>query len=165
MKFIAVIGQRNAGKSTIIRALTACKTVGFRGRVEDGKTNEWIEVIASSPQERDMPDLATKMRKAANDPDCLGVVAALQPDYRGKRICMEGVFEIAQKCHAKCYAFIISQPYDEERARGVSLTKVTTRLTEFRIRLAKPIHPLDARRFAHLNAAEIQKIANLFKLL
>ena len=162
MKFIAVIGQRNAGKSTIIRALTACKTVGFRGPIEDLKTKKWIEVIASSPQERDMPNLAARMRSAANDPNCLGIVAALQPSYPRTHILMEDVFKIAQKHHAKCYAFAISQPYDENRADGVEIADLEARLATSRIRLNRPMQSLDARRFAYLNAAIIQKTVGLF---
>jgi ABC-type phosphate/phosphonate transport system ATPase subunit len=33
-KFIAVIGRRKAGKSTVIQSLTGCKNGAFRGRVE-----------------------------------------------------------------------------------------------------------------------------------
>jgi hypothetical protein len=162
MKFIAVIGQRNAGKSTIIRALTACKTVGFRGRMRDHKTNKWLEVIASSPQERSMPDLAKRIRDAANDQDCLGIVAALQPSYPTTHIWIEDVFKIAQKHDAKCYAFAIAQPYDENPANGVNISNLKERLSKAHIRLEKPIRSLDARRFAYLNAAIIQKAASLF---
>jgi hypothetical protein len=162
MKFIGVIGQRNAGKSTIIRALTACKTVGFRGAVHDRKTKQWIEVIASSPQERDMPNLAAKIRSAANDPNCLGIVAALQPSHPRKHILMEEVFKIAQEHRAKCYAFAISQPHNKNKSYGVEIANLKARLVRSRIRLTEPIQSLDARRFAYLNAEIIQKTVALF---
>jgi energy-coupling factor transporter ATP-binding protein EcfA2 len=41
-KFIAIIGERNSGKSTIIRALTGCKGVKLPIRVEDRSTSDGL---------------------------------------------------------------------------------------------------------------------------
>ena len=157
---VAVIGPRHSGKSTIIQALTGCKNGVFHGSVEDRTTGKWIEVIASSPQEKHMPDLKARMSAAANDPHCLGLVVALQPTHPRKRVSMEDVFEMARGHRAKCYAFAISQPHDENKADGVEISDVEKRLMNLGIEI--PIQPLDARRFAHVNAAVIREIVGWF---
>jgi GTPase SAR1 family protein len=159
--FIAVIGDQNSGKSTIIQALTGCKSGISRNRVEDRVTGKWIQVIASSPQEKRISrsDLKRKIGEAATDPLCLGLVIALQPTYPRKRLSIVDVFAVAEEYSMKRHVFVISRPYSSKADR-TEVSEIETRLSKFHIE--GPVQPVDARRFAHVNASAIRDIVGWF---
>ena len=159
--FIAVIGDQNSGKSTIIRALTGCKSGISRNRVENRITGKWIQVIASSPQEKRIShsDLKRKMNEAATDPQSLGLVIALQPTYPTKRLSIVDVFEMAEEFSMRRHVFVISRPYSNKADR-TEVAEIEKRLSRFHIE--NPIQPVDARRFAHVNASAIRDIVGWF---
>jgi energy-coupling factor transporter ATP-binding protein EcfA2 len=155
-KFVAVIGDQNSGKSTVIQALTGCRNAAFRGRMEEKTSGKWIEVIASSPQEKDIRDLAERIKAATSDSQCLGVVIALQPNHprnREKRPWIEDVFDLAKKSRMARYAFVISEPYDRKKSDAIEVAEIDKRLRNYGIQ--EPIQELDGRRFAHVNASKI----------
>jgi len=155
---IAVIGNGGSGKSTIIQSLTGCKSASFQGRMEDGKTEEWIEVIAHSPQETGLSkaELERTMKTVARDPRCLGIVIALQPTRPYTRLWIEDVLKMSTVYRISSHCFAIVTPYDETRADGVELSNVKTRC------IGVPIHAIDARRFAYLNARRIRRAVGWF---
>jgi hypothetical protein len=155
--FVAVIGGRNAGKSTIIRSLTGCSGATFRGFVEDHATGKKIYVVASSPQEErlDIQELRSKLKLVAKDRSLLGFVIAIQPTRPRSRISMEDIFACAREVSGfSMYAFLVEPKYGKASAR---YDEVKSRLQPFPVRLAI----LDGRRFAYLNAAQIQKTTGL----
>ena len=157
--FVAIIGAANAGKSTIIQSLTGCEFRTFRGRITDEKTKQWIYVIASSPQEKPMSEaeLSGHIRNAAAAAMCLGMVIALQPRPTRTRLSMEKALQMAgeYKKLMRPYVFVITNPHDDNKAERTPIKD----MPKF---LGTPI-PLDARRFAHMNASKIGNIVGWFK--
>lgn len=159
-KFIAVIGNRNSGKSTIIRSVTGVNASTSPERVTDLSTKKWILVVSHSPQEQPIsPDqLRKEMKVAATNALSLGMVIALQPNNPTSRLSIEDVFEMAQGCAFECHVFVIEKPY--KGSDGTDPEIIRERLVQFDIKT--PIQSLDARRFAHMNAAVIRDIVGWF---
>lgn len=154
--FIAIIGNRDSGKSTVIRCITGAKFGQFRGTVMDKTTSRSIEVIGSSPQERSLSlvELRTLLTKAANTATCNGVVCALQPTIPTKRLSMEQVLQEARAHGFHVYAFILDPEYSGATGHA---SIITLRLTNagFTSRV------VDGQRFAHINASMINGQTNI----
>ncbi len=159
-RFIAVIGGRSHGKSTIIRALTGVKGKKTPEHVRDLSTNKWMLVISHSPQEEPITPhvLQKEIRRAATSSDSLGIVIALQPTNPTRRISMEDVFKMTEHYGFERYAFVIAKPYNG--LHGNDPEAIRIRLESFDVEM--PIQPLNARRFAHVNASAIRDIVGLF---
>jgi energy-coupling factor transporter ATP-binding protein EcfA2 len=159
-KFIAIIGRSTAGKSTIIRALTGTKGSKQPERIKDRSTMKWIGVISHSPQEQPIPfkQLRKEMRAAATDARSIGMVIALQPTHPTTRLSIEEVFEMVQSFAFERHVFVIARSY--KGFRGIDPEVIQERLAKFDFE--KPIQPLDARRFAHVNASVIRDIVGWF---
>jgi hypothetical protein len=71
---------------------------------------------------------------------------------------IEDVFQIAERCAFERHVFVISKPY--KHSHGTDPEIIRKRLDKFD--LQKPIQPVDARRFAHVNAAVIRNIVGWF---
>lgn len=149
--FVAIIGGRNAGKSTIIKSLTGCPSGQYRGSVQDHATKKSIEIIGSSPQEQAMSraTLRTILKQAAGNALCNGIVCALQPKKTRTRLSMEDVLQEALSQGFKVYAYVL----DPDRAGSQNSATVLTRLKTVPVK----VRTLDARRFAQINAATINK--------
>jgi energy-coupling factor transporter ATP-binding protein EcfA2 len=155
--FVAVIGSRDSGKSTIIKSLTGCLNNSFRGTVSDLASKISVEVIASSPQERAMSlaDLRAHLKKAAK-PSFTGIVCALQPSRPNKRLSMEDVLTEADAKGFTIYAFVLDPP---RQGPAHLAANVTSRLAALGLKFTT----LDARRFAHLNAVDINKKSKIIR--
>jgi len=115
MQFVAMIGERNSGKSTIIKSLTGCPNGSFRGFVQDLSNAHRIYVVCSSPQERDLPleEFQDILEVCAVAPDCRGLVMAIQPTLPGIRLSIEATFqEITDAGVFQPHAFIINPGRD-----------------------------------------------------
>ena len=114
-QFIAIIGNRNSGKSTIIKSLTGCPNSSFRGFVRDGSTSRCVYVICSSPQERDLTlhEFQGILEKCASTSGCQGLVMAIQPTMPTRRLSMETIFRgIADSGAFRMHAFMINPGWD-----------------------------------------------------
>lgn len=154
--FVAVIGSRNSGKSTIIRSLTGCPSGQYRGSVQDGSTGRAIEVIGSSPQEKalSLAQLRAILKRAAQNSACNGVVCALQPTFPRERLSIEDVLAEALAQGFAVHTFILDPEH----------LGTTGNMNTVKPRLPKGISPptaLDARRFAYLNASIIHARTNI----
>ena len=157
-KFVAVVGHANAGKSTIIQSLTGCRTRTFRGRVTDYASGTEIEVVAASPQERDISESALKqmLRNAASRKHSAGVVIAIQPTRPKKRLSLEHLLDLAAQFSLAPYLFLLSPGYSQ--ARSLDRSALEQRLTGYDV----PVNVLNGKRFAHFNASIIRNTAGLF---
>jgi len=99
------------------------------------------------------------MNEAATDPQSLGLVIALQPTYPTKRLSIVDVFEMAEEFSMRRHVFVISRPYSNKADR-TEVAEIEKRLSRFHIE--NPIQPVDARRFAHVNASAIRDIVGWF---
>jgi len=155
--FVAIIGGKNSGKSTIICSLTGCPTRAFRNYVVDLASNLSIFVIASSPQE-DPLTLARLNRildRVASDRDCLGIVIAIQATKPYSRLSIEDIFEAVQATHEfNIFAYSLDPEYNGTQGTTPGLQ---TRLNSLGIHL----NQLDARRFAFVSAADINLASRL----
>ncbi len=154
--FIAIIGNRNSGKSTIIRSLTGATTAQFRGTIQDLTTNQTMEVIGSSPQERPLAlaDLRTLLRTAAGTATCRGVVCALQPNAPTKRLSMEQVLREAASQGFIIHTYVLDPGYSGATGRaGIVTTRIQNAGFYSQV--------LDGQRFAHINAATINAQTNI----
>lgn len=152
-QFVAVIGNRNSGKSTVIRSLTSCPNSTFRGWVGDISTSQTIYVICSSPQERPMtlPELRKILKACASESNCRGLVVAIQPTSPTKRLSMETIFqEVASIGSFRSHAFILAPGRDGEAPNTAT---IAARLKPIEV---NPI-PLDGRRFSLINAQVINR--------
>ncbi len=154
--FVAIIGDRNSGKSTIIRSLTGANTSQYRGAIVDKSTQKTIEVIGSSPQEiaLSLANLQTILSKAASNADCNGVVCALQPNNPRKRLSMEDVLKEAKKYRFQVHAYILDPGYS-----GINGQKnqVSQRLAIAGFSSCV----LDGQRFAQINAETINSCTHI----
>lgn len=152
-KFIAVIGNRNSGKSTVIRSLTGCPNCTFRGEVEDITTGESIYVICSSPQERhlSLQELRKILKACTANRKHRGLVMAIQPTSPTKRLSMENIFqEVASSGFFQSHAFVLAPG----RVGGYPNTAaIAKRLKPLKLKAIT----LDGGRFAMLNARVINK--------
>lgn len=152
-KFVAVIGNRNSGKSTVIRSLTGCPNSTFRGEVEDITTGESIHVICSSPQERPLTlqELRRILKACTAKRKCRGLVMAIQPTSPTKRLSMEVIFqEVAASGSFQSFAFVLAPG----RTGGSPDTAaIAARLKPLKL---KPF-TLDGGHFAMVNAQLVNK--------
>lgn len=150
--FVAVIGDRNSGKSTIIRSLTGAKSGQFRGSVHDHATNRTIEVIGSSPQELllSLADLRKILKKASTSAICNGVVCALQPNFPTSRLSMERVLQEAAAYGFRIHAYILDPAYSGTSGHAAT---VAARVAS----VGSTSRLLDGRRFSQINAATINR--------
>jgi predicted kinase len=159
-KFVAVIGYRNSGKSTIIRSLTGCESRSFIGEVQDNEANLSIFVHAPSPQERGKVDkkvFENYLQKAKKGQRIQGLVFAIQPTIPNRRLSMEEMFSLARQGGFECYAFILEDPYKGKRIENFENIKS-------RVLDSAPdarVFALDGRRFAVLNAETIRSLSRL----
>jgi ABC-type branched-subunit amino acid transport system ATPase component len=156
--FIAIIGGRDSGKSTIIRCVTGAKYGQFRGTILDQATLRTIEVIGSSPQEKSMTltELQKILKTAARNASCNGVVCALQPTKPTVRLSMEDVLQEARSNGLKVYAYILDPEYFGRTGQAAAIAARVQAI-------GMKTQVLDGRRFAQQNAATIclqTKIAN-----
>jgi len=147
-------------RSTIIQALTGCESRGYRGKVKDRLTKKWITVIASSPEETNISKqkLSAMTRAAATSKSSLGMVIALQPNHPSRRLSIEDILRISSRYPFVRHMFVISRAYKGYGA--ISAQSIEKRLSKFTFR--KPLQPLDARRFGHINASAIRDIVGWF---
>lgn len=154
--FIAIIGSRDSGKSTIIRSVTGAKFGQFRGTIQDQATHRTIEVIGSSPQEKAMTlqELRNILKAAVGKASCNGVVCALQPTKPTVRLSMEAVLQEAKNQGLQVHAYILDPEYSS--------------VTGYAAAIASRVHAagfafnvLDGRRFAQQNAATINGQTNI----
>ena len=158
-KFVAIIGLRNSGKSTIIQSLTGCKSRGFEDYVYDEETHNSVYVVASSPQEN--PKTREKIHQILNSvlnkSGCAGCIIAIQPSQTRKRISMEDIFTVVKAIGSfQIFAFILHPTRDNQ---NVNVQEIRSRLANFNVR----IEILDARKFSHFNATRIQNITNILE--
>ena len=161
-KYIAVIGGRDAGKSTVIVSLTGCPNRSFQGTVTDGfqSNNENIYVIASSPQEKNLSPGAFQniLTQVRQDKKCRGLVMAIQASYPRIRLSLEDIIqEVQDTISFEPYLFILepgfSQPPEEQLIIDVNNRLSNTGLVP---------QVLDGRRFAFLNARNINQTSQMF---
>lgn len=169
--FIAVIGARNSGKSTIIKSLTGCPQASYRGFVKDRVIKKTIYVSACSPQEKtltqqgitqEVKELQRIIQKTEKNNACLGIVMAIQPDGqrpRRERLSMKKIFETVPKKTFRTYAFVLDPGYPNQKASKSLFEEVERQLKEANIQALSC--KLDARRFAFNNAMEINCRARL----
>jgi energy-coupling factor transporter ATP-binding protein EcfA2 len=148
--FVAIIGSRNSGKSTVIRSLTGAKFGQYRGTIYDLATGREIEVIGSSPQEKvfSLADLRKVLCKATGTTNCQGVVCALQPTVPTKRLSMEQVLQEAAASGMAVHAYILDPEYGGATGHAAAVA-ARVKSAGFASRT------LDGRRFAHINAATV----------
>lgn len=159
--FVAVIGHRRSGKSSIIRALTGVRGQRSPEHVEDVSTGKWIHVISHSPEECPLPDRQFRnvLNMVANSRLARGVVIALQPNHPSRRQSIEDIFRVAKTYRFSFRVFVIETPY-EGNSRGTDPAEIEKRLTSVGVNVR--VQSLDARRFAHINAAAIRNIVGWF---
>lgn len=165
-EFITVIGNRNAGKSTIIVSLTGCRNRSFRGMVEDRLTMESIYVIACSPQEKalekegyvDLDAFRIILNQVIQEENCRGLVMAIQPIRPTRRPSLEAIIQEVQSRNVfEPYLFVLEPGRnDPPEAQGI-LAEVNQRLRNTGIGLVA--QGLDGRRFAFLNARQINQVS------
>jgi ABC-type dipeptide/oligopeptide/nickel transport system ATPase subunit len=158
--FVAIIGGRNSGKSTVITSITGCKSRSFEGVVRDRTTNKGIMVIASSPQEsllsrRNFNDIISQ---TVEDESIGGLLMAIQPSNPRVKMSMEEIFKtVRETSRFKSYSIIIDPAYENASLEDSSMD-VRSRLKRIG---EKSVKVVDGRRFAHLNAIEVAKFTKL----
>lgn len=158
-KFVAVIGRPHSGKSTIIQSLTGAKSRNFKGTVKDLSARKDVEVIAKSPQEdseASLSEVRSRLNKAKRRGSSVGVVMAIQPRAEWTKISMERIFKAAKDRGFKMQAFVLEPPY--KPINGWNAGEVEKRIQNAKV----PFQRLDARKFAHQNAAIIRDTVGLF---
>ena len=156
--FVAVIGSRNSGKSTVICSLTGCERHGFRGKVEDRASNQKLYVIASSPQEKDLSrsNFNRILNEVLDDNSILGIVVSIQPNRPRDRLSMEDIFDRAELAAGfNIFAIMLDPPYNNLSRAEVE--DVRRRLQERGIQL----NVLNGQHFAHFNACDIRALTGL----
>ncbi|MGD0801847.1 MAG: hypothetical protein ABR906_11070 [Terracidiphilus sp.] len=159
-KFVAVIGYRKSGKSTIIRCLTGCENGSFIGEIHDKEVNLSIFVHAPSPQEHIKTDLKVfdnYLQEAKKGKHIQGLVFAIQPTLPNRRLSMEQMFSLARQRGFESYAFILEHPYKGERIRNFD--NIKSRVLD--VDPDAKIFALNGHRFAILNAEAIRSLSRL----
>jgi energy-coupling factor transporter ATP-binding protein EcfA2 len=162
-KFVAVVGYRNSGKSTIIQSLSGCKSHSYKGLITDSSVNLSVYVHAASPQEdpRTNEGAFTRiLNRVKADASCQGLLIAVQPTLTRERLRMERMFEIARQAGLETYAFVIEFPFDKKRLAQGGIGNFEN--IKERILKSDPkakISSIDGRRFAILNSEAIRSIA------
>lgn len=154
-KFVAIIGERNSGKSTIIKSLTGYPKATGRGEIVDNATGQSVYVICASPQESRIEEMNEVeferiLKKEIKNSMCNGVVCALQPTNPSKKMDLEKACLLALKHGYTVSAFIVDPGY---KGKAVGASAIQARLKK--IGLTASV--LDGRRFAHLNAVAVNR--------
>ncbi len=152
-QFVAVIGNRNSGKSTVIKSLTGCSSSSYRGFVHDDGTKRRIYVICSSPQELKLnPSKFRKIIEACvSDSFCQGLVMAIQPTHPTKRLSLEGIIaEVSSSGAFQLNAFLLNPGRKKPHPNTL---EIVSRLKRISVRP----EVLDGRRFSHINATIINR--------
>ncbi|MBI2846386.1 MAG: hypothetical protein HYX82_00735 [Chloroflexi bacterium] len=156
--FVILIGGSGSGKSTIITSFTGCPSRNYRGLVKDQSTKRQIYVIASSPQESDIPieDFTEILRTVHRTRSVIGLVAAIQPTYPYRHLSLEDIVQAAQtNGNFSIFAYVLDPAYSKNGMIDVVDTR--SRLNNLEV----VARYLDARRFAHLNASEIRSTVGI----
>jgi predicted kinase len=154
-KFVAVIGYRKSGKSTIIRSLTGCESGSFVGEVRDVAAKLSVSVHAPSPQERGKTDKSvfdTHLQRCKRVHRIQGLISAVQPTVPSRRLSLEQMFGLAHQRGFESYAFILEHPYKGAKIRNFE--NIKDRVVN--IDPDARVFALDGRRFAILNAEAIR---------
>lgn len=160
-KFIAVIGNHNAGKSTVIVSLTGCGNRSFRDKVTDESSNESIYVIASSPQEKELTQKALQdiLTQVIRDDNCRGLVMAIQPTNPRVRLSLEDIIQEVQNRNVfEPYLFVLEPGREDSLGVHSILADINRRLEG--TGLVPQV--LDGRRFAFLNTRDINQTSQMF---
>lgn len=158
-KFLGIIGQRNSGKSTLIKSLTGCPTNSYRGFVVDEHSGRSIYVVCGSPQEdpgklRDLDELKGILDEVASREGCIGIVMAIQPSQPSIRLSMDEIFQEVQRRKFQIHSYVL------DPGRGGNTTPVAavnTRLKPFGVVSTS----VDGRRFAQLNAEFVNSVTHI----
>ncbi len=156
-QFVAVIGNRNSGKSTVIKSLTGCSSSSYRGFVEDDDTKRRIYVICSSPQELELnlSKFQKIIEKCVSDPNCQGLVMAIQPSHPTKRLSLDNIFaEVSDNAAFQLNAFLLNPG---RKGPHPNTENIVFRLKKVSVRLKV----LDGRRFSHINASIINRTTHI----
>jgi len=178
--FVGVIGEKNSGKSTIIKSLTGCPCSNFRNRIialNRARPSIFrnIEVLCSSPQEiplgpalkapftalqrhsQQISNFRTLLQRAAGS-SFNGLVSAIQPTNPRVRISMDEMFGLAIAMGFQCHAFILNP--GNRKDSGAPIPEVRQRLI---ISGVSPRHIsiVDARKFAIINAQMIRRRSSI----
>jgi predicted kinase len=159
-KFIAVIGYRRSGKSTIIRSLTGCESGTFVGEVRDAAAHLSIFVHAPSPQEFGKTDEGVfneYLQRCKRRQQIQGLVSAIQPTFPSRRLSLEQMFSLASRHGFESYAFILEHPYKGGKIKNFE--RIKNRV--LKIDSDARVLALDGRRFAILNADVIRSLCRL----
>jgi len=150
--FVILIGGDKSGKSTIIASLTGCRNHGFKGLVTDQSTGRQIYVIASSPQESNLTSaqLAADLQNAYQQASVIAVVVASQTTHTHTSLSLEDIISTAQANGVWSFHYYILNP--PHGGSAINVAAITSRLSAVGVTATC----LDARRFAHLNAADIK---------
>jgi hypothetical protein len=157
--FVAIIGNQNSGKSTVIKSLTGCHANNFRGFVVDKATNESIYVVCSSPQEmsiglKSIGDLRKILSLVKSSKTCRGIVMAIQPSRPTAKLSMETILAEVQLHPFHIFAYVLDPGHN---GPSVALPIVNARLASHLI----TSQALDGRRFAHRNAEIVNSITRI----
>ena len=157
--FVAIIGQRNSGKSTVIRSLTGCPTNSYRDFIVDDQSARSIYVSCGSPQEdprrlQDLEELKHTLDQVSSREGCSGFVMAIQPSRPNVRLSMEQIFSEVRGRNFQVCAYVLDPGRNNNQ---VPFEAVSERLAAFGI---VPT-PLDGRRFAQLNALLINSVTHI----
>lgn len=159
--FVAVIGGRNSGKSTVIRSLTGCPTKGYRDVVTDLVSDKSIFAIAGSPQEQPLEPVEFEriLEQVISEDSTLGLVMAVQPTEPRLRLSLQDIFRAVQATgRFQTTAVMLHPPYkDPDSGESPDPNDVRKRLKALNVDL----HVIDGRRFAHINATAIRQLAQM----
>ena len=132
MRFVGVIGNKNAGKSSIIQSLTGCRSALFRDYIY-GSANQSIYVCCSSPQEivfefqnqTDISAISAVMNQVIANAahGCRGMVMAIQPNFPTSRPSIEDIFQQASASgFTSIFAFVVEPGYTPSHNIYLSVT-------------------------------------------
>ena len=168
-KFIAIIGESNAGKSTVISSLTGCGKKCFQGMVtgiiHEGGNDEKIYVITSSPQEErldknydtDIIPFQNILNEVIQE-NCLGLVMAIQPIKNPIKTLSitQMVQEVQKHREYEPFLFVLNPGYNDRNRSQHIFEIVQNHLRN------TGLEELNGRRFAFLNARYINQVSQLY---